>query len=273
MSRRRSELRVTAEPRGLFVLEGGPSTGEFRIENSGRDDAEVKLELSVPRGFRARTKHQHVRVPGQGSVRVPVEVRLENPEMPRGTLTLHADDAYDWKSMIATDDWVRVASMSASSSHTSAWLGWKPVQASNGLTFDDWAWGPIMAWNDGTPNEFPDWLRATWQDPVKLSRVRVITRDSPSAPAKEKGLRDYDVEVLARTEWQRVAQVRGNVEGVVSSTFAPVTTTAVRIMIFASNDGRYSRVSELEAYGPKGRPTPDLYKRYGGPGGIYPLRS
>jgi hypothetical protein len=43
--------------------------------------------------------------------------------------------------------------------------------------------------------------------------------------------------------------VRGNLVGLVSSTFAPVTATAVRILTLASNEGvTYSRVVELEVY-------------------------
>ncbi len=50
--------------------------------------------------------------------------------------------------------------------------------------------------------------------------------------------------------WQTVAEVRGNVAGLTSSTFTPVTATAVRIRTLASNEGpTYSRVVELEVYG------------------------
>jgi hypothetical protein len=46
-----------------------------------------------------------------------------------------------------------------------------------------------------------------------------------------------------------VARLRGDLAGLVSSSFAPVTATALRVVTLASNEGRtYSRVVELEAY-------------------------
>jgi hypothetical protein len=52
----------------------------------------------------------------------------------------------------------------------------------------------------------------------------------------------------AGDRWETVAEVRGNTTGHVSSTFEPVTTEAVRILIRSSNDATYSRVVELEIY-------------------------
>lgn len=267
---RRSGLRVTAAPRGLFVIEAGPTVGKFEIANTTGHTVNVRPKLSVPGGFRAELMRSKVHIPAHRTVRVPVKVWRDDTAMPRGTLTLHAEDAFDWKSVIGDDDWVRIAAMSASSSHASAYLGWKPIQAANGFTFQEWGWGPIMGWNDGSRREFPDWLQATWETPVRISMVRVRTRDDASRPAAGYGLRDYDVEIQAGGRWQRVDEVRGNTEGIIESRFPPVETRAIRLMIWASNDGVYSRVVELEAYGPDGRPTPDLHKRYGGPASIYP---
>jgi hypothetical protein len=50
--------------------------------------------------------------------------------------------------------------------------------------------------------------------------------------------------------WQTVTEVRNNLVGLKSSTFTPVTATAIRILALASNEGpTYSRVVELEVYG------------------------
>ena len=46
-----------------------------------------------------------------------------------------------------------------------------------------------------------------------------------------------------------VAAPRGNTTPLNSSTFTPVTATAVRVLVLASNEGpTYSRIVELEVY-------------------------
>jgi hypothetical protein len=45
-----------------------------------------------------------------------------------------------------------------------------------------------------------------------------------------------------------VDQIRGNEAGHMSVSFDPVTASAVRLSITASNSGDYSRVIELTAY-------------------------
>jgi hypothetical protein len=78
-------------------------------------------------------------------------------------------------------------------------------------------------------------------------RPRIHHR-APSQPASANGLRDYDVLVLLDGAWTSAASVRGNTAGTIESTFAPVRTSALRLVITDSNDHGYSRVVELEAY-------------------------
>ncbi|HEY6740437.1 MAG TPA: hypothetical protein VI076_16450 [Actinopolymorphaceae bacterium] len=111
---------------------------------------------------------------------------------------------------------------------------------------DDWS--TATGWNDGTSGVFPDWLAVRFPKPQQVSRVVAHTLDSSRYPAARYGLKDWDVQVLTEGEWQTVAQVRGNTTGVVTSTFEPVTTSAVRISALASNDATYSRLVELEVY-------------------------
>jgi archaellum component FlaG (FlaF/FlaG flagellin family) len=62
------------------------------------------------------------------------------------------------------------------------------------------------------------------------------------------GIRDVDAQVLVDGNWTTVAEVRGNVQGRVTLTFAPRPVDAVQLVIRDSNDHGYSRIVELEAY-------------------------
>jgi hypothetical protein len=110
-------------------------------------------------------------------------------------------------------------------------------------------WASTTGWNDSNKGSFPDWLQVTFDQPETVGRVDLYTLDSIKYPASRYGLRDWDVQVRKDGAWQTVAQVRGNVAGLVSSTFTPVTATAIRIVTLVSNEtAGYSRVVELEAY-------------------------
>ncbi|WP_219420296.1 hypothetical protein [Pseudonocardia nigra] len=85
--------------------------------------------------------------------------------------------------------------------------------------------------------------------PAPVDRVTLHTLDSARYPAAGNGLRDYDVRVRVGGEWRTVAEVRGNVVGVVESRFDSVVAEAVEIVGLASNDGNYSRIVELEVRG------------------------
>jgi hypothetical protein len=110
-------------------------------------------------------------------------------------------------------------------------------------------WGTSTGWNDSTKGSFPDWIQVTFDQPVSVGRVDLYTLDSAKYPAAHYGLSDWDVELQVGGAWQTVAQVRGNLLGEVSSTFAAQTASALRIVTLGSNEGvTYSRIVELEAY-------------------------
>ena len=110
-------------------------------------------------------------------------------------------------------------------------------------------WDTLTGWNDGTRAVFPDNYDVALAQPTTINRVELYTLDSAKYPAATNGLRDWDVQVSANGTWQTVAQVRGNTAGHVTSTFAPVQATAVRILCLDGNDHTYSRIVELEVYG------------------------
>jgi hypothetical protein len=145
-----------------------------------------------------------------------------------------------------TDSLVRLATMSASSTHAN----FSPDAANDGVTSSaGWSTGPLGGgWNDGTSGIFPDWIAATWAQPVTFDRVTVYSLDSTAHPAAKNTLTDYDVQVQqADGSWLTVASVRGNTAGEITSTFPAVTTTGLRLSITDTADHTYSRVVELEA--------------------------
>jgi F5/8 type C domain len=136
------------------------------------------------------------------------------------------------------------ASVSASSSHGT----FPACGAIDGNANQD-EWEVATGWNDGTATVFPDWLAVDFDGPREVSRVVVYTLDSSRYPGARFGLKDWDVQILdSAGEWQTVDSVRGNTTAPVTSTFAPVSTTSVRVLALASNDARYSRILEFEVY-------------------------
>lgn len=110
-------------------------------------------------------------------------------------------------------------------------------------------WGTRTGWNDATPTIFPDSYGVRFPTPQRIDQVELLTIDSAGSPATRYGVRDWDVQVLTDGQWQTVAQVRGNTSGLVTSQFAATTAEAVQVVIYASNDARYSRIMELDVRG------------------------
>lgn len=102
---------------------------------------------------------------------------------------------------------------------------------------------PATAWADATPGEFPDQIETTLAEPARIGRVDMYTHAQ-----RQFALRDWDVQALTSAGWQTVAQVRGHSAGLFSARFEPVTATAVRIVMLATNGYAYSTVVELEVY-------------------------
>jgi hypothetical protein len=128
----------------------------------------------------------------------------------------------------------------ASSTHPSS--GFAPCNAIDGNR-DPAGW-PGTGWNDNTVAQYPDWLEVRWAQPRTVGRAYLTTLPSG-------GIRDYDVQAAAGEGWQTVAQVRGNTAAAVESTFEPVQTSAVRVLVNASNVipvGNHARIVELELY-------------------------
>lgn len=192
-------------------------------------ELEVPVTVSAPPGGVAGDSRINLAVgrTGEGdALEVPVTV-TNPPQGPGANLAL-------------------AAAVSASSFHGT----FPPCGAIDGNANQD-EWEVATGWNDGTATVFPDWLAIEFDGTREVSRVVVHTLDSSRYPGTQAGLKDWDVQVLGAAgadDWQTVATVRGNTTAPVTSTFTPVTTTAVRILALASNDARYSRLVEVEVY-------------------------
>ncbi len=94
---------------------------------------------------------------------------------------------------------------------------------------------------DTTPNVVPDWIELTFKKPVKINRVVVY-------PA-ENSLKNYEIQVMLKGEYQTVAKVE-NASGLAQESIFPVVTTnQVRVFVTANN-GAYTQIHEIEVYQP-----------------------
>lgn len=247
----RVQLSVTPPDASVPVVADQPSTATFRVFNLTDRTITAHPRATVSDGFSADVANP-VQLPPGTPVDLPVTVRRTvktgtDTTVQDGTLQLDVAGNTATVAVQGTDDLARVATMSASSTHS----GWDPARTNDGDTAaqTDYAlWNSGDGWNDGTSKAWPDTLTATWDQAQTIGRVRVFTVDQPTQPASKSGLRDYDVQALVDGNWTTVASVRGNAVGTVDSTFDPVRATAVRLLITDSNDHSYSRVVEMEAY-------------------------
>jgi len=108
-------------------------------------------------------------------------------------------------------------------------------------------------WNDTTPYTYPDWVGLAFPKPVHIDRIAVFTRQLDMfGKWFQEGVRDYEVQIDNNGQWQTVKCVRGSEDFVTIIDFAPVTTSKIRLFITATNgSGDYSRVMEIEVYGPE----------------------
>ena len=228
------------------VLPDGATRAVLSVANLTGHAFTTPVTARASRGYSA-TVARSVSIDAGQTVPVVVHVSRSGSAPATGTLTVNAGAGSVTVAITATDDVVRTAAMGASSTHS----GWNPARTNDGQTAaqaDYTLWNDGAGWNDNDKGFWPDTLTAMWPAPVTLSRIDVLTLDAPSQPASANGLRDYDVQVLLDGAWTSVASVRGNTAGTIESTFAPVRTSALRLLITDSNDHGYSRVVELEGY-------------------------
>lgn len=106
-------------------------------------------------------------------------------------------------------------------------------------------WDISTGWNDGTRAAFPDWYGVEWPTVQTVERVEIWTKTPPATH----GIRDFDVQVRDGDAWRTVDQVVGNAAEHIVSTFPAEQTDAIRLLIHSARNN-YSRLLELEVYGP-----------------------
>jgi alpha-L-rhamnosidase len=240
------QLAVQPPNGSVPVIADRPSTATFDVYNLTDQDVTARPAVSVGSGFSA-TAPDSVTLPAHDTVPVRVEVRRTATTATDSTLRLDLSGNSASVPVEGTDDLARVATMSASSTHS----GWDPARTNDGQTAaqtDYSLWNSGEGWNDGTSKAWPDTLTATWSQPETVGHVRVLTLDTSNQPAANYGLRDYDVQALVDGTWTTVGSVRGNTAATIDTSFAPVDASALRLVITDSNDHTYSRVVEFEAF-------------------------
>jgi alpha-L-rhamnosidase len=224
------------------VIDGEAARTRFRVTNLERHAVTVPVRAAASDGFTASAGGR-VRIPAGGSAEVLVTIGRTGGGTD-GTVTVTVDDETVQAPVRVTSNLVRTAEMSASSTHS----GSSPAWTNDGGT-DSGVWlNGVGGWNDDTAGDFPDTLTATWAEPRRIGRVKVFTLDGAAHPAARTGIRDFDVQAQVGGTWTTVATVTGSTAGTVEKTFAPVSASALRLVVHDSNDRNYSRVVELEGY-------------------------
>ena len=122
----------------------------------------------------------------------------------------------------------------------------------------NWA-GGTGGWNDGTSNQWPDWLEVSFAGSQTIGEVNVFTvQDNYQASVAPSlgqtftlyGLTDFQIEAWNGTAWVVVPNgtITGNTQVWRQVTFPPVTTTKIRLWITGTKDNTWSRVTEVEAW-------------------------
>jgi hypothetical protein len=230
--------------RTIGVAPGQTVTTAVEIRRFGGRPGNVSVAASLDGGLSVSPASSAVTVGRDASVSVPLRITapisVAIPSAATFAVTvgdLHAQVPVNV--LPAT----RFGTVTASSTHP----GYPAESVIDGDPASD-RWAAGNGWNDNTINVFPDSIAVAFAAPAEIGRVDVDTLDSAQFPAAQFGLRDADVELLVGGQWRAVGQIRGNEAGHMSVSFDPVTASAVRLSITASNSGDYSRVIELTAY-------------------------
>jgi len=114
-------------------------------------------------------------------------------------------------------------------------------------------------WNDGTQGVFPDWVQIEFNGVKTIDRVVVYTlQDNFAAPVEPTdnqtftlyGIADFSVQAWNGSGWTTLGTVTANNLVKRSISFAPFTTSRIRVSIAAvARGGPWSRITEVEAWG------------------------
>jgi RHS repeat-associated protein len=114
-------------------------------------------------------------------------------------------------------------------------------------------------WLDNTYASFPDWVQVDFNGSKTISEIDVITQqDDPQNPIEPTltqtfslyGITAFDVQYWTGSAWATVpgGSVTGNNKVWRQFTFAPITTSKIRVVVNGGADNAFSRVVEVEAW-------------------------
>ena len=151
---------------------------------------------------------------------------------------------------------VAAASAGATASASSTYSNAFPASAAIDGDRAGRNWGAGSGWNDATLGAYPDWLQVNFAGARTIDRVVVYTlQDDPASPSEPTdsmtfssyGIIDFAVQGWDGSAWVTLASVTGNNLVKRTVTFAPYTTTQLRVLV--TNARGYSHIVEVEAWG------------------------
>jgi hypothetical protein len=138
----------------------------------------------------------------------------------------------------------------------SSWPGYPPGAVNNGDRRGA-PYGGSGTWSDGTGNVFPDWVQVDFAGARTIDEIDVIAlQDNRSAPVEPTPTLtctgcplDFTVQYWTGASWQAVPNglVRNNARVWRVFTFAPLTTSKIRVLVERSATG-WAELAEVEAY-------------------------
>lgn len=111
-------------------------------------------------------------------------------------------------------------------------------------------------WRSDPSVPLPQWLRLDWDEPQTVRQVQIsfaghLLREYHAYPPGYRDpqtIRDYALEAQVDGEWHEVARMSGNIRTRVVHTFDPVITTALRVMVYATNGDPSAGIYEVRCY-------------------------
>ncbi|GAA2458657.1 hypothetical protein GCM10010191_93320 [Actinomadura vinacea] len=224
---------------GMRNATGGPVYGDLTAEAGPLKVSRPVFANYLPASYEARIQFRITAPPevAAGEYRLSLRVGRERLTVP---VTLAEPGPGE-------DDLACGRPVTASSEDAS---GRYPAASVTDGNLNGEEFGVGNGWNDATSRAWPDTLDVDLGGTRRISAVVLHTLAGNRYAASRYGLRDWDVEVREDGEWTTVARSRSNTSGRVPMTFDPVEADAVRIVCLGSNDGRFSRIIELEVFGP-----------------------
>lgn len=112
-------------------------------------------------------------------------------------------------------------------------------------------------WRSDPVVPLPQWLSLEWDQPQTIAQVQLtfaghLLREYHAYPPLYRDpqtVRDYAIEAWQDDEWRELVRVDGNVTTRVVHSFESVTTSRLRLMVYATNGDPAAGVYEFRCYG------------------------